>query len=154
MGNLHQARNPCSSENMTPALCPLQSPSRSACDGACRMLSETGKELTIWNKTQEMHLFTALWKKGLNIFTAQPYLTEMFWVFFSEYQTYSILPKEKIISARHLQIIFTSTFSRVAQLNQSDYIRIYFEALNLKLSSPSYHYYLKLPRLLCKLLYI
>lgn len=79
MGNLHQARNPCSSENMTPALCPLQSPSRSACDGACRMLSETGKELTIWKKTQEMHLFTALWKKGLNICTTciWLYLKEM-----------------------------------------------------------------------------
>lgn len=35
---------------------------RSAADGACRRLSETGKELTIWNKSQHTYLFSAPWR--------------------------------------------------------------------------------------------
>lgn len=47
VGNLHQARNPCSLDNASPAVSLFLVPSRSANDGACRRLSETGKELTI-----------------------------------------------------------------------------------------------------------
>lgn len=127
MGNLHQARNPCSLDSVSPAVSLFLVPSRSANDGACRRLSETGKELTIWNKPQQTHLFTILWNKSLSIFNNNNF-TNGFW-FFPRNLGWQCSGLRAIIFTRHLPIIpfLFLFFLKWLKLNPNDEIRIHLE---------------------------